>query len=75
MGAFTNDYWWFLKSTLLSLMPESLYNTFYEQLRVSLPSPGESYVLPVIAPIAGLALVFSSNIIYQFLHEQQDKKF
>ena len=31
--------------------------------------------MPVIAPIAGLALVFSSNIIYQFLHEQQDKKF
>ena len=75
MGAFTNDYWWFLKSTLLSLMPESLYNTFYEQLKVGLPSPGESYVMPVIAPIAGLALVFSSNIIYQFLHEQQDKKF
>ena len=32
MGAFTNDYWWFLKSTLLSLMPDSLYNTFYEYL-------------------------------------------
>ena len=75
MGSFNDDYWWFLRSTLASLMPDSLYVIFNNQLNSSLPLPGESYVMPIIAPIAGLLLVFSSNIIYQFLHEQQDKKF
>ena len=37
--------------------------------------PGESYIYPIIAPIAGLIMVFSSNIVYQFLSEQKDKKF
>ena len=75
MGAFTNDYLWFLKTTLNTLLPNSLKNTFYEQLAIKLPMPGESFLLPVIAPISGLILVFSSNIVYQFLHEQKDKKF
>ena len=75
MGAFTNDYLWFLKSSISSLLPDSLYETFYDQLRVNLPMPGESVVFPIIAPISGLIMVFSSNIVYQFLHEQQDKKF
>ena len=75
MGAFTNDYFWFLKSAIISVLPNSIYDIFYEQLQINLPLPGESYMMPIIAPIAGLILLFSSNIIYQFLHEQQDKKF
>ena len=75
MGAFTNDYWWLLKSTITFVLPNGIYDIFYDALQINLPLPGESYLMPVIAPIAGLILLFSSNIIYQFLHEQQDKKF
>ena len=75
MGMFANDYWWFLKSTISNLIPHSLHDKFYDQLQVVLPGPGESYVMPIIAPIAGLILTYASNIIFQFLHEQKDKKF
>ena len=75
MGAFTGDYLWLLKSSISFLLPDSLYEFFYDLLKINLPMPGESFVFPIIAPIAGLIMVFSSNIVYQFLHEQQDKRF
>ena len=75
MGMFTNDYLWIIKSTLSNILPESIHNKLYHYLQVELPNPGESYIMPVVAPIAGLMLTYSSNIIFQFLNEQQDKKF
>ena len=75
MGMFANDYWWFWKSSIASILPSSLYEVFYEHLQVTLPYPGQSYIMPIIAPLAGLTLTYASNIIFQFLHEQQDKKF
>ena len=75
MGMFANDYFWFIKSTISDLLPNSLYDEYYNSLQVALPAPGESYVMPIVAPIFGLILTYSSNIIYQFLHEKQDKKF
>ena len=75
MGMFANDYWWFWKSTLSKILPEVLHIKFYDQLQVVLPGPGESYIMPIVAPIAGLMFTYASNIIFQFLHEQKDKKF
>ena len=75
MGMFANDYWWFWKSSIASILPSSLHEVFYEYLQVTLPHPGQSYIMPIIAPLAGLTLTYASNIIFQFLHEQQDKKF
>ena len=75
MGMFANDYWWFWKSSIANLLPGSLHDTFYEQLQVALPKAGESYMMPIVAPMAGLLLTYASNIVFQFLHEQQDKKF
>ena len=75
MGMFANDYWWFWKSSIANLLPGSLHNTFYEQLQVALPKAGESYMMPIVAPMAGLLFTYSSNIVFQFLHEQKDKKF
>ena len=75
MGLFSNDYWWFLKSIISDLLPSSLYEKFYSNLQVALPGLGESYVMPIVAPIAGIIFTYSSNILYQFLHEKQDKKF
>ena len=34
-----------------------------------------TYVMPIVAPIAGIFLTYGSNVIFQFLHEQKDKKF
>ena len=75
MGMFANDNWWFWKSTVASLLPGGLHEKYYDQLQVVLPGPGESYMMPIVAPLVGLVLTYASNIIFQFLHEQQDKKF
>ena len=75
MGMFANDNWWFWKSSVASLLPGGLHEKYYEHLQVVLPGPGESYMMPIIAPLVGLVLTYASNIIFQFLHEQQDKKF
>ena len=75
MGMFANDNWWFWKSTVASLLPGGLHEKYYDQLQVVLPGPGESYIMPIVAPLAGLVFTYASNIIFQFLHEQQDKKF
>ena len=75
MGMFANDNWWFWKSTVASLLPGGLHEKYYDQLQVVLPGPGESYMMPIVAPLTGLVFTYASNIIFQFLHEQQDKKF
>lgn len=75
MGMFANDYLWFWKSLVTTILPESLHGLLYSKLQVNLPNPGESYIMPVVAPITGILLTYSSNIIFQFLHEQKDKKF
>jgi len=75
MGLFANDYFWFWKSTISNFLPDFIHSYFYESLQVNLAPPGQSFIMPIIAPITGLVLTYSSNIIFQFLHEQQDKKF
>ena len=75
MGLFANDYFWFWKSTISNFLPDFIHSYFYKSLQVNLPPSGQSFIMPIIAPITGLVLTYSSNIIFQFLHEQQDKKF
>ncbi|HJM70272.1 MAG TPA: adenylate/guanylate cyclase domain-containing protein, partial [Candidatus Marinimicrobia bacterium] len=61
-GAFMNDYLWMVK---VIFSPNSIV----------LPGIGESYVLPLVAPIVGIGITYVSNILYRFLNEQKDKKF
>ena len=75
LGLFANDIWWMLKTTISNILPNSIHNYFYDSLLVSLPNPGKTYVMPIIAPLAGIFLTYGSNVIFQFLHEQKDKKF
>ena len=75
LGLFANDIWWMLKTTIANIVPHSVHNYFYDSLLVSLPEPGKTYVMPIIAPLAGVFLTYGSNVIFQFLHEQKDKKF
>ena len=75
LGLFANDIWWMLKTSLASILPNFLHDVFFENLLVKLPDPGSTYVMPIVAPIAGIFFTYGSNVIFQFLHEQKDKKF
>ena len=61
-GAFMNDYFWMVK-------------IFFSRDSIALPGIGESYVLPMVAPIVGIGITYVSNILYRVLNEQKDKKF
>ena len=54
MGAFTNDYLWFLKSSISSLLPDSLNEIFYDQLRINLPMPGSLLYFLLLLPLPDL---------------------
>ena len=75
LGLFANDIWWMFKTALMNIFPNSFNEYFYDSLLVSLPDPGSTYVMPIVAPLAGIFLTYGSNVIFQFLHEQKDKKF
>ena len=75
MGLFANDIWWLLKTTIINLSPSFIKEYFYNSLLVTLPNPGSTYVMPIVAPLAGIFLTYGSNVIFQFLQEQKDKKF
>ena len=74
-GLFANDLWWIIKASLSSILPAGLHDSLYTKLQVTLPQPGETYVMPIVAPLAGIIFTYASNMIFQFLHEQKDKKF
>ena len=71
MGLFIGDIWWLPKTVISWFVPPSVDVALVS----SLPGMGESFVMPVVAPIIAIVLTYSSNVIFQFLHEQQDKKF
>ena len=72
---FANDIFWMLKTTISNIIPIFIHDYFYDSLLVTLPKPGKTYVMPIVAPLAGIFLTYGSNVIFQFLHEQKDKKF
>lgn len=74
-GLFANDILWMFKSLLSFILPEFIHSLYYDSLQVSLPEVGKSYVMPIVAPLAGITFTYASNVIFQFLHEQKDKKF
>ena len=75
LGLFSNDIWWMVKSSIAAILPHSIHDIFYESLQVKLPEPGKSYVMPIVAPLSGVVITYVSNMIFQFLNEQKDKKF
>ena len=71
MGMFANDYFWFWKSLISAILPELFHDYFYSDLQVNLPNSGQSYLMPIVAPISGIILTYSTkcamydyNIIY-----------
>ena len=61
-GAFMNDYWWMFKQ-------------IFSSDSIKLPGIAESYVMPLVAPLAVIGVTYVSNVLYRFLNEQKDKKF
>ncbi len=63
VGLFTTDHLWFFK--WLSGNSES----------INVPNPGESYFIPIIAPLLVMVLTYVGNVLYKFILEQRDKHF
>ncbi|NQT98283.1 MAG: adenylate/guanylate cyclase domain-containing protein [Candidatus Marinimicrobia bacterium] len=74
-GFFVNDLWWFVKMVFTMILPDSFIQNHLELFTTALPGIGESLIIPIVMPIAGIALTYTSNVIYKFLNEQKDKKF
>ena len=74
-GVFVDDLFWFIKSNLASMFPEKIMSNNSSLFSISLPEIGESYVIPLVAPLAGLLVTYTGNVIYKFIVEQKDKKF
>ncbi|RMF10446.1 MAG: adenylate/guanylate cyclase domain-containing protein [Candidatus Neomarinimicrobiota bacterium] len=74
-GVFTQDLLWFPKMILSRILPKSFVAAHHAALTAHLPGPGESLVLPLVAPLAGMILTYTSIVIYRYVNEQKDKKF
>ncbi|NOZ73943.1 MAG: adenylate/guanylate cyclase domain-containing protein [FCB group bacterium] len=74
-GAFTQDYFWLPKVLFSAILPNSFVSNHPDWFVPHLPGVGESLVLPLVAPIAGMILTYTSIVIYRYINEQKDKKF
>ncbi len=74
-GAFTQDYLWLPKVILSSILPNQFVSNHPEWFIPHLPGLGESLVLPLVAPVVGMILTYTSIVIYRYVNEQKDKKF
>ena len=74
-GLFVDDLFWFIKSTLGSILPDSTVANNQDFFNSPLPEIGESLVIPIVAPIVSLIVTYTGNVIYKFIVEQKDKNF
>ena len=73
-GLFVDDLFWGIKNFLLKILPESFIDS-NSILFTPLPASGDSFIIPVVAPLAGLVTTYIGIVLYDFIIEQQDKKF
>ena len=73
-GLFVNDVFWIFKFLAMKLLPSIIENP-NSLLFLNLPNPGDSYVIPIVAPLVGLLITYIGVVLYDFIVEQQDKKF
>jgi len=74
-GLFVDDLFWFFKSTLASILPDSTVAKNSQIFETTLPGVGKSFVIPLVAPLVSLIATYTSNVIYKFINEQKDKRF
>ena len=68
-GLFIGDLLWGLKA----ISPKFLSQFQFFQLQ--LPQIGESIIIPVVAPLASVIFTYFGIVLYDFIKEQQDKKY
>ncbi len=74
-GLFVDDLLWFIKHNLSQILPESTVLNNPDIFNTDLPGIGDSLVIPIVAPLVGLLVTYTGNVIYKFIVEQKDKKF
>ena len=55
------------------MLPENILNNMGDWILINRPGIGDSTMIPIIAPLAGIALTYGGNVFYKFLMEQKDK--
>lgn len=74
-GLFVDDLFWVFRKILALFATEKFLYEHFDFFHSDLPLPGKSWIIPMITPIAGMLVTYTSNIIYQFINEQKDKTF
>ena len=72
IGSFSDDYFWLIKKTIY-MLPDTILNNLGDWILINNPTIGGSMVIPIVAPLAGVALTYGGNVFYKFLVEQKDK--
>ncbi len=54
-------------------MPSEILENIGTSILINKPGIGESTVIPIVAPLAGIALTYGGNVFYKFIMEQKDK--
>jgi len=72
IGFFTNDFFWLIKK-IIYILPNNILNNMGDWILIKTPEAGQSVMIPIIAPLAAIALTYGGNVFYKFLIEQKDK--
>tara|TARA_Y100000590_G_scaffold159609_1_gene183135 strand:+ start:140 stop:2641 length:2502 start_codon:yes stop_codon:yes gene_type:complete len=72
IGCFVNDFLWLIKK-IMYILPNSILNSFGDWIFIKTPAYGQSIMIPIIAPLAVIALTYGGNVFYKFITEQKDK--
>lgn len=75
LGLFTQDIFWIVKSLLSFVFTDNFIASHPQYFTSALPQPGESILLPIVAPVFGIFVTYASNVIYQYINERKDKNF
>ena len=68
-GLFAGDIFWGIKTILPNFMISNL------SLHYQLPQIGESYIIPIVAPLSSVMVTYFGIVLYDFIMEQKDKKY
>ena len=68
-GLFAGDIFWGIKTILPNFMISNL------SLHYQLPQIGESYIIPIVAPLSSVIVTYFGIVLYDFIMEQKDKKY
>jgi len=78
-GLFFQDYFWTISKMFNATLGRiDLFSNWAQslgmELQVTPPDFGQSTYLPVVVPLLGILLTYGGNVVYQFISEQQEKR-